>query len=119
MYTPGPRDAPLQCRIVRTRTGALRSYDNFAVYVDGPTGSFLLAARKRKKSKNPNYLISLDARDMVRQSPAYCGKLRGNFIGTEFTALDTAANPNGGSPPQGPLSAFWVLKRVHKCASCM
>lgn len=94
MGVPGPQDAPLRCRIVRTRSGTLRSYDSFAVYTDGPTSSFLLAARKRKKSKNPHYIISLDALNMVRQSPAYCGKLRGNFIGTEFTALDTASNPD-------------------------
>ena len=101
MGTPGPRDAPLQCRIVRSRAGGLRSYDSYELFVDGPSGSFLLAARKRKKSKSPNYLISLNVRDMVRQSAAYCGKLRGNFLGTEFTVLDTEANPVNCSPPQG------------------
>ena len=118
MSVPGPLDSPVQCRIIRSRASALRSYDNFSLYVDGPTCAFLLAARKRKKSKTPNYLVSLDARDMVRQSPAYCMKLRGNFLGTEFTALDTAANPAQRPPARGAckthlISGLFQRDRVH------
>ena len=32
--------------------------------------------------------MSLDPRGLVRAAPGYCGKLRSNFLGTEFTALD-------------------------------
>ncbi len=60
-------------------------------------GHFLLAARKRKKSKCSNYLISLEQGDMARSSPAFCGKVRGNFLGTEFTAYDAGAGPGRAS----------------------
>lgn len=101
MGVPGPVEAPLQCRIVRTHVGILSTYVTYSLYVEGPAGTFLMAARKRRKSKSSHYLISLDAHDMVRQSASYCGKLRGNFLGTEFTMLDTEANPSSTSAPQG------------------
>ena len=37
---------------------------------------FLLAGRKRKKSKTSNYLISIDPIDLSRDGDAYVGKLR-------------------------------------------
>lgn len=37
---------------------------------------FLLAGRKRKKSKTSNYLISVDATDLSREGESFVGKLR-------------------------------------------
>lgn len=37
---------------------------------------FLLAGRKRKKSKTSNYLISTDPTDLSREGESYIGKLR-------------------------------------------
>ena len=37
---------------------------------------FLLAGRKRKKSKTSNYLISVDPTDVSRGGDSYIGKLR-------------------------------------------
>lgn len=37
---------------------------------------FLLAGRKRKKSKTSNYLISVDPTDLSRGGDSYIGKLR-------------------------------------------
>lgn len=37
---------------------------------------FLLAGRKRKKSKTSNYLISVDATDLSREGESFIGKLR-------------------------------------------
>ena len=37
---------------------------------------FLLAGRKRKKSKTSNYLISVDATDLTREGESFMGKLR-------------------------------------------
>jgi hypothetical protein len=54
---------------------------------------FLLAARKRKKNKSSNYLISLDKDDLARQSGNFFGKLRSNFVGTEFQLYDKGINP--------------------------
>jgi len=38
--------------------------------------TFLLAGRKRKKSKTSNYLISVDPTDLSRGGESYIGKLR-------------------------------------------
>jgi hypothetical protein len=37
---------------------------------------FLLAGRKRKRSKTSNYLISLDPKDMSRNGSNFVGKVR-------------------------------------------
>ena len=109
---PGPEDAPVQCHIVR-RVNKSRflpggNYPEYFLYLDGPgakpgdptnEAKFLLSARKRKKSKSSNYVISLDEEDMARQSGNFCAKLRSNFVGTEFTIYDKGAKP--GEKPDG------------------
>jgi len=37
---------------------------------------FLLAGRKRKKSKTSNYIISVDPTDLSREGESFIGKLR-------------------------------------------
>lgn len=45
---------------------------------------FLLSAKKRAANKTSNYLISTDPENMNKNSTTYLGKLRSNFLGTEF-----------------------------------
>lgn len=52
-----------------------------------------MAARKRKKSRTSNYLISTDPTDLSRGGEAYVGKLRSNLIGTQFTVYDNGISP--------------------------
>lgn len=54
------------------------SADGSATSPCGPTSSqvFLLAGRKRKKSKTSNYLISIDPTDLSRGGENFIGKLR-------------------------------------------
>lgn len=52
-----------------------------------------MAARKRKKSRTSNYLISIDPTDLSRGGDAYVGKLRSNLIGTQFTVYDNGTSP--------------------------
>ncbi|XP_061466302.1 tubby protein homolog isoform X8 [Rhineura floridana] len=54
---------------------------------------FLLAGRKRKKSKTSNYLISIDPTDLSRGGESFFGKLRSNLMGTKFTVYDNGVNP--------------------------
>lgn len=44
--------------------------------VPPPSQVFLLAGRKRKKSKTSNYLISIDPTDLSRGGENFIGKLR-------------------------------------------
>ncbi|XP_036157608.1 tubby-related protein 3 isoform X5 [Myotis myotis] len=57
------------------------------------TTIFLLAGRKRKKSKTSNYLISTDPTDLSREGESYIGKLRSNLMGTKFTVYDHGVSP--------------------------
>ena len=90
---------------------------------------FLLAAQKRTANKTSNYVMSMDKRDLSRESAAYLGKirlgrtreavkgevvalqsfptgtplsifppltgkLRSNFVGTEYTVYDDGYSPD-------------------------
>ncbi|XP_051464057.1 tubby-related protein 3 isoform X2 [Apus apus] len=55
--------------------------------------TFLLAGRKRKKSKTSNYLISVDPTDLSREGESFIGKLRSNLMGTKFTVYDHGVSP--------------------------
>ncbi|XP_030617062.1 tubby-related protein 2-like isoform X2 [Delphinapterus leucas] len=54
---------------------------------------FLLAGRKRKRSKTSNYLVSLDPTDLSRDGENFVGKVRSNVLGTKFTIFDNGVNP--------------------------
>lgn len=109
LMEPGPKNGAILCHIRREK-GKL-GYPYYAVYLEAPgvmPGSpegerFLLSARKRKKSKTSNYLISIDLDDTSRQSGNYFGKLRSNFVGTEFTVYDCGVKPSEVTgAPDGP-----------------
>ena len=63
---PGPSTAPVQCTIVRD-TSTSKVYPTYSLYLDDPS-ELIMAARKRKKSKTANYIISVD--DQVPHSGA-------------------------------------------------
>jgi len=92
LMRPGPQGAMVQCYIQRKKTGMARLFPTYEIYLK-EGDKFLLAARKRKKNKSSNYLLSLDKDDLQRQSGNFFGKLRSNFIGTEFTLYDKGVNP--------------------------
>lgn len=54
---------------------------------------FLLSAKKRAANKTSNYLISTDPDNMNKNANSYMGKLRSNFLGTEFYIYNDGANP--------------------------
>jgi hypothetical protein len=43
-----------------------------------------MASKKRPNNKTSNYLISMAEGDLSRDGANYLGKLRSNFVGTEF-----------------------------------
>lgn len=85
----------VQCYIVRKK----KMYSIYKLYLQqenaaGPAhanNTFLIAARKRKKNaRGSNYLISLDedVGNVKKSSPTYFGKVRANFVGSEFLMYD-------------------------------
>lgn len=95
---PAPEGVTIKCRVTREKRGMERSvfpaYYLFLEREEGGKKVFLLGARKRKKSKSSNYLISVDATDLSRKGENFIGKLRANFVGTSFTVFDSGLNPS-------------------------
>lgn len=92
LLRPGPQGAMVQCYIQRRQTGMARLYPTYEVYLkDGE--QFLLSARRRKKQKQSNYKVSLNRDDLSRHSSNFFGKLKSNFMGTEFQLYDSGINP--------------------------
>lgn len=93
---PGPRGFPLQCFIRRNRN--TQTYHLYLGLTQALTddGKFLLSARKSRRATCTDYLIFLDAFDMLKGSRTYIGKLRCNFLGTKFIVYD-AQPPNAGT----------------------
>ncbi|XP_044581621.1 protein king tubby 1 isoform X2 [Cotesia glomerata] len=88
---PANKKMHYKCRITRDRKGMDRGfYPTYFLHLERDYGKkvFLLAARKRKKSKTSNYLISTDPTDLSRDAESFVGKLRSNLIGTQFTVYD-------------------------------
>ena len=92
-----PRDQTVQCYIVREKTGKKRLYPVYKLYLQ-ENDKFLLSAKKRKNQKKTNYLVSLDEEDLTKDSGNYFGKLRANFVGTEFTMYDKGPSREKSAP---------------------
>ncbi|XP_018017179.2 protein king tubby 1 [Hyalella azteca] len=89
---PAPQGVLIKCRISRDRKGMDRGlYPTYFLHREREDGKkiFLLAGRKRKKSTTSNYLISADPTDLSRGGESFCGKLRSNLLGTQFTVYDS------------------------------
>ncbi|CAN0495220.1 unnamed protein product [Laminaria digitata] len=54
-----------------------------------------MCSKKRPNNATSNYLVSMEAGDLDRNSRNFLGKLRANFVGTEFQArvFDDGYNP--------------------------
>ncbi|PRP76532.1 tubby protein [Planoprotostelium fungivorum] len=101
-FRPGPKGGFINCKIIRSKSAFGAEY--YLYLEEGER--FLLAARKRKKSKTSNYLISLERGDLNRNSGNFVGKVnidvtyqkvtckvRSNFTGTEFVIYDRGVAP--------------------------
>lgn len=59
---------------------------------------YLMSAKKRAYNNTSNYIISLAREDMQKEAN-YIGKVRSNFMGTEFTLYDSGKNPKKTKDP--------------------
>jgi len=53
---------------------------------------FLLSGKKRSGNKTSNYMVSIE-QDSKKKGKGYLGKVRSNFMGTEFVIYDNGDNP--------------------------
>ncbi|KAI8611479.1 Tub family-domain-containing protein [Chytriomyces sp. MP71] len=83
-----PQDGSvLKCRLTRKKTLWDKAHPTFYLYNE-VDDKFLLAARKRIKSKTVNYLISTSMDDLSKDSTHYVAKLKANFQRTNFILYD-------------------------------
>eukprot|EP00756_Hemistasia_phaeocysticola_P022683 Hpha_TRINITY_DN15848_c4_g22::TRINITY_DN15848_c4_g22_i1::g.189060::m.189060 len=113
-----PRVGMIQCYVERDKSGFKKLHPEYCLYLDRSSGTpeqnFLLAGRKRKKNKTSNYLISMDKEDLHRNSGNFYGKVRSNFVGTEFTVYDKGEKPtkDGGLQQRQELAAVMYQTNI-------
>jgi len=101
LMSPVPKEAgTMQCTILRNKAGTNKLFPEYTVYTKISSGQerFLMTGKKRAGNKTSNYLISSEKGDMNRSSSSFLGKLRANFVGTEFQIYDDGANPKDMDP---------------------
>ncbi|XP_036775959.2 tubby-related protein 1 isoform X5 [Manis pentadactyla] len=106
MLQPAPQGWTVRCRLTRNKRGMDRGlYPSYFLHLDTEKKVFLLAGRKRKRSKTANYLISSDPTNLSRGGENFVGKLRSNLLGNRFTVFDNGQNPQrgGGGTDVGSL----------------
>jgi len=92
MQPATPDQGIVQCHIKRNKAGRNSKFPEYCLYLrDG--NRFLMCSKKRRHQKTANYLVSMQRGDMDRGSTNTLGKLRANFLGTEFTIYDNGINP--------------------------
>ncbi|KAG0495889.1 hypothetical protein HPP92_000580 [Vanilla planifolia] len=80
-------------------------------------GSFLMATRRFRRGYHTEYIISLDADDLSQGSHAYMGKLRSDFLGTNFMLYDTSPQSDVAKPSSNRLSQRFASKRISSSCS--
>lgn len=84
--------------IERHKSGFDRFWPRYTLSLsDG--SKFLLNGKKRSGNATSNYLISFDQEKLDKKQSGYLGKVRSNFLGTEFYIYDNGKNPDKSKNP--------------------
>ena len=114
---PAPDGTIVRCRVQREKRGMERSmFPTYFLFLDRGENYkmlFLLGARKRKKSRSSNYLVSTSAQDLSRESKNFVSKLRANFLGTSFTVYDNGENPTSRTLRRDKSNLRQELAAIH------
>lgn len=95
---PCPRRDGVVQLVIRRNKGLKNALSpEYRVYLrsgSGETETFLMTSKKRTfASKTSSYLISMSRNDHDKRSENVLGKLRSNFLGTEYVIYDGGKNP--------------------------
>lgn len=88
-----PRIGQIRTTIARVKSGLNKFWPKYTLCLSEGNKEFLLAAKKRSGNTTSNYVISIDEDKMEKANAGYLGKVRSNFLGTEFIIYDTGCNP--------------------------
>ena len=93
LNSPVPKGAgTVQCYIRRNKSGTNKLFPVYSLFLK-EGDRFLLTSKKRPNNKTSNYLISAGEGDFNRDGVNFLGKLRSNFVGTEFQVFDNGVSP--------------------------
>lgn len=111
ILNPAPKNAGMiECRIIRERSGLNKLFPKYILESD--SGIFLMTAKKQKNNKTSNYAISMSKIDNgSKETDAFLGKLRSNFLGLEFTAYGTGLNPKKIDPGMSQVHAMQLARQ--------
>lgn len=82
-----PTGKVLRCKVTRHGDNLDRLFPTY-VLTNEADEKFILAARKRKKTRHPQYIISSDADEISKHSRGYIAKVKADASGLAFTVLD-------------------------------
>lgn len=87
-----PNVGQILCTIVRHKSGFNRLWPKYTLHLSD-SNKFLLNGKKRSGNATSNYMITLDQEKMKKGTQGYLGKVRSNFLGTEFYLYDDGVSP--------------------------
>lgn len=96
MMDPVPKGTIVECFIIRKKEGVMNKFPKYELRLDDSmkkNNIFLMAGKRTMGSKSSNYHIAMDRIHFEATSSSYLGKVRSNFVGTEFTIYDNGVNP--------------------------
>lgn len=96
LANPVPRGAVVECFIIRHKEGFMNKYPAYECRFDDrmqKNNAFMMSGKRQPGNKSSNYWISTDKMKMDHNSPTYLGKVRSNFVGTEFVIYDDGVSP--------------------------
>ena len=113
LLSPVNRGITLQCTIRRDKSGFNRLFPKYFMSIsEGLT--FLLAGKKRAGNRTSNYMVTMNQKDFNTKSPSFLGKVRSNFLGTEFMMYDNGLNPKRkGANPSNVRTELGVVLYVY------
>jgi len=91
-----PRIGQIKTTISRVKSGLSLLWPKYNLVLSD-SNKFLLAGKKSTGAATSKYVISTDSNLMEKSPVGYLGKVRSNFLGTEFTIYDNGKNPKKAS----------------------
>lgn len=82
----------VQCTIERSKSGFDRIFPKYTLSLSNGN-RYMLTGKKRGMNSTSNYMITIDQAKFAKDNNGYLGKVRSNFLGTEFYIFDSKENP--------------------------
>lgn len=98
----------IHTHVKRVKTGMTKLSRKFEMWTD--TGVFLLATTKKGSTKTSYYPISVDREDLTNKDVNYVGKVRSNFVGSEWLGYGEGSNPKKMAMSDNPREEMAAVK---------